>query len=129
MTSAALAFAALALPLAASAQQPTRAIRIVVPYVPGGGTDTLTRLIGPFVSEEFGQQVIVENRPGGSSTIGTQAVARAAPDGEMIGMIDAAFLINPSLLGTLPYDTLRTSRRFLWSRCRRWCSPCIRSCR
>jgi len=107
MTSAALAFAALALPLAASAQQPTRAIRIVVPYVPGGGTDTLTRLIGPFVSEEFGQQVIVENRPGGSSTIGTQAVARAAPDGEMIGMIDAAFLINPSLLGTLPYDTLK----------------------
>lgn len=87
--------------------QSNRPIRIVVPYVPGGGTDTLTRLIGPFVSEEFGQQVIVDNRPGGSSTIGTQAVARAAPDGELIGMIDAAFVINPTLLGSLPYDTLK----------------------
>lgn len=85
----------------------TRPIRIVVPYVPGGGTDTLTRLIGPFVAEEFGQQVLIDNRPGGSSTIGTQMVAKAPPDGELIGMIDAAFVINPSLLGKLPYDTLK----------------------
>lgn len=87
--------------------QITRPIRIIVPYVPGGGTDTLTRLIGPYMSEEFAQQVIIDNRPGGSSTIGTQLVAKAQPDGEVIGMIDAAFVINPSLLGALPYDTLK----------------------
>ncbi|HWI13629.1 MAG TPA: tripartite tricarboxylate transporter substrate-binding protein, partial [Burkholderiales bacterium] len=90
------------------AQTPiTRPIRIIVPYVPGGGTDTLTRLIGPYMSEEFAQQVIIDNRPGGSSTIGTQLVAKAQSDGEVIGMIDAAFVINPSLLGALPYDTLK----------------------
>jgi tripartite-type tricarboxylate transporter receptor subunit TctC len=93
---------------AVQAQTPiTRPIRIIVPYVPGGGTDTLTRLIGPYMSEEFAQQVIIDNRPGGSSTIGTQLVAKAQPDGEVIGMIDAAFVINPSLLGALPYDTLK----------------------
>jgi tripartite-type tricarboxylate transporter receptor subunit TctC len=85
--------------------QITRPIRFIVPYVPGGGTDTLTRLVGPYISEEFGQQVIVDNRAGGSSTIGTQIVARANPDGHTIGMIDAAFLVNPSLIGKLPYAT------------------------
>jgi len=103
---AAVTLACAAIPAHAQTQI-TRPIRIVVPYVPGGGTDTLTRLIGPYISEEFGQQVVIDNRPGGSSTIGTQLVAKAAPDGELIGMIDAAFVINPSLLGTLPYDTIR----------------------
>ncbi len=87
--------------------QITRPIRFIVPYVPGGGTDTLSRLLGPHISDEFGQQVVIDNRAGGSSTIGTQIVARATPDGHTIGMIDAAFLINPSLLGKLPYDTLK----------------------
>jgi tripartite-type tricarboxylate transporter receptor subunit TctC len=111
MNTASRLFAALMLSCAlvtAHAQtQITRPIRIIVPYVPGGGTDTLTRLIGPYMSEEFAQQVIIDNRPGGSSTIGTQLVAKAQPDGEVIGMIDAAFVINPSLLGALPYDTLK----------------------
>jgi len=84
-----------------------RPIRLIVPYVPGGGTDTLSRFVAPFIAEEFGQQVVVDNRAGGSSTIGTGIVARAAPDGQTIGMIDAAFLINPSLFATLPYDTLK----------------------
>ena len=92
---------------AAAQTQITRPIRLIVPYVPGGGTDTLSRLLGPFISDEFGQQVVIDNRAGGSSTIGTQIVARATPDGHTIGMIDAAFLINPSLLGKLPYDTLK----------------------
>ncbi|MGH8617339.1 MAG: tripartite tricarboxylate transporter substrate binding protein [Burkholderiales bacterium] len=106
------AFAAAAMSLAAlgstgvlAQTQITRPIRFIVPYVPGGGTDTLTRLLGPFISDEFGQQVIVDNRAGGSSTIGTQIVARANPDGHTIGMIDAAFLVNPSLIGKLPYAT------------------------
>jgi tripartite-type tricarboxylate transporter receptor subunit TctC len=84
-----------------------RPIRLIVPYVPGGGTDTLSRIVAPFIGEEFGQPVLVDNRPGASSTLGTQIVAQAAPDGHTIGMIDAAFLINPTLLGKLPYDTLK----------------------
>jgi tripartite-type tricarboxylate transporter receptor subunit TctC len=85
----------------------TRPIRLVVPYVPGGGTDTLSRFVAPWISEEFGQQVVIDNRAGGSSTIGTGIVARAAPDGQTIGMIDAAFLINPSLFASMPYDALK----------------------
>jgi tripartite-type tricarboxylate transporter receptor subunit TctC len=85
----------------------TRPIRLIVPYVPGGGTDTLSRLLGPFIGDEFAQQVVIDNRAGGSSTIGTLIVARATPDGHTIGMIDAAFVVNPSLLGKLPYDTLK----------------------
>jgi tripartite-type tricarboxylate transporter receptor subunit TctC len=85
----------------------TRPIRLIVPYVPGGATDTLSRFLGPFIGEEFGQQVVIDNRGGGSSTIGTQMVARATPDGHTIGMIDAAYLINPSLFAKLPYDSLK----------------------
>lgn len=80
---------------------------MIVPYVPGGATDTISRAVGPYLGEEFGQQVIIDNRSGASSTIGTQLVARAAPDGETIGMIDAAFVTNPSLFEKLPYDTLK----------------------
>ncbi len=89
---------------AAAQSGASRPMRIIVPYVPGGGTDTLARQIAPYLAEEFKQQVLVDNRPGGSSTIGTQMVAKAAPDGETIGMIDAAFVINPSLFDKLPYD-------------------------
>ncbi len=105
---AALAAAATMQVADVSAQtQITRPVRLIVPYVPGGGTDTLSRLLGPFISEEFGQQVVIDNRAGGSSTIGTLIVARANPDGHTIGMIDAAFVVNPSLIGKLPYDTIK----------------------
>jgi tripartite-type tricarboxylate transporter receptor subunit TctC len=83
----------------------TRPIRLIVPYVPGGLTDVLSRMVGPHIAEEFGQQVVIDNRGGGNSTIGTQLIARATPDGHTIGMIDAAFLINPSLLSKVPYET------------------------
>jgi tripartite-type tricarboxylate transporter receptor subunit TctC len=89
----------------AQTTQITRPIRLVVPYVPGGLTDTLSRIVGPHIAEEFGQQVVIDNRGGGNSTIGTQLMARATPDGHTIGMIDAAFLINPSLLSSVPYET------------------------
>jgi tripartite-type tricarboxylate transporter receptor subunit TctC len=85
---------------------PGRTIRLIVPYAPGGGTDILTRLMAPSIGEALSTTVVVENRPGGNSAIGTDAVARAAPDGQTIGMIDLAFLVNPSLFN-LPYDTLR----------------------
>jgi len=94
-----------ALPAYAQQTQITRPIRLIVPYVPGGGTDILSRLLGPAIGEEFGQSVVIDNRPGGGSTIGTLAVAKAAPDGLTIGMIDAAFVTNPSLVAKLPYDT------------------------
>lgn len=90
------------------AQTPiTKSIRMIVPYGPGGATDALARLIAPYVGEEFGQQAVVENRAGAGSTIGTLAVAKAEPDGLTIGMIDAAFITNPSLVSKLPYDTLK----------------------
>lgn len=82
-------------------------IRLIVPYVPGGGTDILSRLLGNSIADEFGTSIVIDNRPGGGSTIGTQFVAKAAPDGLTIGMIDAAFITNPSLMKSLPYDTLK----------------------
>jgi tripartite-type tricarboxylate transporter receptor subunit TctC len=101
-----LSIAALACLSVGTAGAQTGQIRMIVPYVPGGGTDTLARLVAPAIGEEFGQPVVVENRAGAGSTIGTQLVARAAPDGRTIGMIDAAFVSNPGLYSKLPYDTL-----------------------
>jgi len=92
----------------AQAQPATgRPIRLIVPYVPGGGSDLLSRMLAPYIGEEFRTSVVVENRAGGGSTIGTQAVAKAGSDGLTIGMMDAAFVANPSLMSNLPYDTLK----------------------
>jgi tripartite-type tricarboxylate transporter receptor subunit TctC len=103
-----LAMALLANPTLVLAQTKlTKPVRVIVPYVQGGGSDTLARMLAPYLAEDFGQQVLVENRAGAGSTIGTQVVARAAPDGYTIGMIDAAFVTNPSLLAKMPYDTLK----------------------
>src|SRR5262249_3038799 len=80
-----LAAGAAALPLAPHIARtqayPTRPVRIVVPFAPGGGTDVIARLIGQYLSERLGQQFVIENRPGGGSNIGTEAVAHAPPDG------------------------------------------------
>jgi tripartite-type tricarboxylate transporter receptor subunit TctC len=94
-------------PAAVAQTRITHSIRLIVPYVPGGGTDILSRLLGPAIGDEFGQQVVIDNKPGGGSTIGTGQVAKAAPDGYTLGMIDAAFVTNPSLMKQLPYDTLK----------------------
>ncbi|MGZ8210717.1 MAG: tripartite tricarboxylate transporter substrate binding protein [Burkholderiales bacterium] len=85
----------------------TRPIRLIVPLAPGGGTDIIARLFAPYISEEFGQQVVIDNRGGAGTVIGTQMIARATPDGHTLGMIDSAFIINPALLTKLPYDTLK----------------------
>jgi tripartite-type tricarboxylate transporter receptor subunit TctC len=96
------------LPLLSFAQTGTsRSIHLIVPYVPGGGTDTLARLFAPFIGTAFSQSVVVDNRAGGGSVIGTQAVVKAPPDGLTIGVIDAAFVSNPGLYRNLPYDTLK----------------------
>jgi tripartite-type tricarboxylate transporter receptor subunit TctC len=83
---------------------PTRAIKLIVPYAPGGGTDILARLIAPKLSEALGQQVVIENRPGGSGNIGYELAARAAPDGYTLTMVDTSYMTNPSLFAKLPID-------------------------
>jgi tripartite-type tricarboxylate transporter receptor subunit TctC len=86
---------------------PVKPIRFIVPFSPGGGTDTLTRILAEPLTERFGQQVIVENRPGAGGTIGTALVAKAEPDGHTLGMIISSHAINPSLYSKLPYDSVK----------------------
>ena len=70
---------------------PTRPVRAIVPYAPGGSTDVVMRILAPRMSEILGQQVIVENRPGGSSTIGLDLAAKAQPDGHTLGIANITF--------------------------------------
>ena len=91
---------------AATAQNfPTRTIRAIVPYAPGGSTDVVMRVIAPRMAEMLGQQVVVENRPGGSSTIGLDIAAKAAADGHTIGIANVTFCANPSLIRKMPFDS------------------------
>jgi tripartite-type tricarboxylate transporter receptor subunit TctC len=101
--------AALLLPLAALAQAyPAKPVRMIVGFPPGGGTDILARIVGQKLSEAWGQQVIVENRPGASATIAAIAVAKAAPDGYTLSMGQLTpNAIAPALLPKLPYDALK----------------------
>ena len=93
-------------PQALAQGYPTRPIRLVVPFGAGGGTDNLARIIEPVVSKALGQPLVIENRPGGGSTIGMDQVAKAAPDGYTLVMTDTSIAVNPSLK-PLPYDTLK----------------------
>ena len=92
---------------AAAQNYPSRAIRVLIPYPPGGGSDMLMRPIAARVSETIGQQLIMDNRPGGGSVIGTQLAARSAPDGYTALIVDLAYYANPALLAKLPYDSVR----------------------
>jgi tripartite-type tricarboxylate transporter receptor subunit TctC len=85
---------------------PTRPIRLIVPFGAAGGTDNLARIIEPHVSKGLGQPIVIENRPGGGSVIGMDAVAKAAPDGYTLVMTDTSVAVNPSLK-PLPYDTIK----------------------
>jgi tripartite-type tricarboxylate transporter receptor subunit TctC len=86
---------------------PTRPVRIVAPTAPGGGPDILARLIGPWLSGRLGQQFVVENRPGGGSNIGTEAVVRAPPDGYTLLLVSTTNAINATLYDRLNFDFLR----------------------
>ena len=99
--------AALAASSASAQSYPTRTVRIIVPYAAGGNTDITARAIGGKLSEVFGQQVIVDNRPGGATNIGSELAAKAAPDGYTLFMGGASNAINMSLYARPPYDTLR----------------------
>lgn len=87
---------------------PAKTIRLIVPFPPGGSTDLMGRVLGAKFGEVFGQQVIVENRPGASGMIGNELVARAAPDGYMLTMgTIGAMSVNMSLFKSVPYDSTR----------------------
>jgi tripartite-type tricarboxylate transporter receptor subunit TctC len=86
---------------------PNKPIRIVVPWAAGGGADIITRSIGQKLNERWGQQVVVDNRPGAATIIGTEIVAKAAPDGYTILLGTSPLTINASLYKKLPYDTVR----------------------
>ena len=92
----------------AQSAYPSKPIRLVVPFTPGGVTDTSGRLIAEFLSRRLGQQVIVDNKPGASGNIGTQQVALSEPDGyTLLLAFDGTMVINPHLFDKVPFNTLR----------------------
>src|SRR4051812_21191239 len=90
-----------------AASYPNKPIRFITPFAPGGSTTTVARLIGNKLTESWGPQVIVDNRPGGNTIIGTETLARATPDGYTIIMVSNAHVVMPSLYPKLPYDSIR----------------------
>jgi tripartite-type tricarboxylate transporter receptor subunit TctC len=92
---------------AAAQSYPARTVRVIVPYAAGGNTDITARAIGGKLAEVFNQQVIVDNRPGGATNIGSELAAKAPPDGYTLFMGGASNAINMSLYARPPYDTLR----------------------
>ena len=101
---------ALAIAASASAQAqdwPNRPIRIIVPYTPGTGQDTIARVIAPKLTEKLGQPVVIENRPGASGNIGTDVVAKSAPDGYTLLMTASTMVLNTLLYKDLPWDPFR----------------------
>jgi tripartite-type tricarboxylate transporter receptor subunit TctC len=105
---AALGLAAVANPAAVGAQTyPAKPVRLMVPFVPGGNTDIIARVVAPEMSKALGQQLVIENRGGAGSTIGTEVVAKSPPDGYTLLLVSAAHVINPAMIKKLPYDSIR----------------------
>jgi tripartite-type tricarboxylate transporter receptor subunit TctC len=102
-----IALAGLALEGAAQPEFPVKPIRLIVPSGAGGGTDGTTRLVAPKLDEFFGQRVLVENRPGAGSIVGTELVARSAPDGYTLLTAISSMTIQPAVTKNLPFDPVR----------------------
>ena len=85
---------------------PSRIIRIVVPFPPGGLNDNVARVIQPYLQEKLGQTIIVENKPGASGIIGTDAVAKAAPDGYTLAVVASSHTVTPATNAQMPFDTV-----------------------
>ena len=102
----ALLVAPMSLGLPAMAQEawPSRTVRIIVPYPPGGGSDVTARLVSPGLQAALGQPVVIDNRPGATGIVGTEAAARAAPDGYTLLLADMPHTITPALNSSLPYN-------------------------
>ncbi|UUX95295.1 tripartite tricarboxylate transporter substrate binding protein [Aquabacterium sp. J223] len=105
---AGLLLLALATGAAAQGAWPNKPVRLVVPYPPGGGTDAVVRVLAPKLSAALGQQVLIENRGGASTIIGSDLVAKAAPDGYTFGVITDSHSINPNFHPSLPYDSMKS---------------------
>lgn len=99
--------ASLVVPAAAQQWSPTQPIRVIIPYAAGGTSDIIARTMSEQVGARLGQPLLLENRGGGATQIGTAAVAKAAPDGHTLLLVANTFMINPSLFKTLPYDSLK----------------------
>ncbi|HET7157566.1 MAG TPA: tripartite tricarboxylate transporter substrate-binding protein, partial [Burkholderiales bacterium] len=92
---------------AAERAYPTKPIRLLVPYAPGGGNDTMARAIGRKLTETWGQQVIIDNRPGANGLLAGEMAAKAAPDGYTLFMANiGSHAINPALYPKIPYDPI-----------------------
>jgi tripartite-type tricarboxylate transporter receptor subunit TctC len=105
--SAAVLFLAASAAAQAAAPYPNKPIRLVVPFSPGGGNDIAARFVAQRLTEGFGQTAVVDNRPGAGSTLGTDVVAKSAPDGYTLLVTHNAIAINQTLYPKLPYDTVR----------------------
>jgi tripartite-type tricarboxylate transporter receptor subunit TctC len=100
--------AVLSLPLCATAQDfPSKPIRFIVPLTPGSGADIAGRILGKHIGDAVKQTIVVENRPGAGGIIGTQAVAKADPDGYTVLVQSASHAANPAIYKSLPYDPLK----------------------
>src|SRR6516225_2856004 len=104
-----VAGALMLLPAAANAAEvyPTRPIHLMVPYPPGGGTDIVGRVLGEKLGASLGQPFVVDNRGGAGGVLGTEVVAKAAPDGYTLLLAPSSHVINPSIYAKLPYDTVK----------------------
>jgi tripartite-type tricarboxylate transporter receptor subunit TctC len=106
-----LAAGAAALPalsrIAGAQAYPSRPVRIIVGFAPGGSSDITARLIGQWLSERLGQQFVIDNRPGGGTNIGTEAVVRAPPDGYTLLLATAANAVNATLYDKLNFNFIR----------------------
>lgn len=94
-------------PVAAAESYPMRPVRLIIPFAPGGGADTVGRVIATWLSERLGQQVVVDNRAGAGGVIGAELGARAAPDGHTLTFVPASFTMQPALR-KLPYDPVKS---------------------
>ena len=91
----------------ARAAFPDRPVKIIVPFAPGGGTDLIARVLADFMTRDLGQPVVIENKPGAGTILGTAAAASSAPDGYTLVMATFAHAVNPSINAKLPYDTFK----------------------
>ena len=93
--------------MAQTTTYPARPVRLVVPFPPGGATDALARLMADKLAERWKQSVVVDNKPGANTMLGTDVVAKSAPDGHTLGIVTGSHVTNPLLGAKLPYDTFK----------------------